>query len=87
VPGKTVRCASSEDRAAALAGAKGERRVHSSLCRTHHRELHRPGHEGNWWANLQIAPILVARELWEASPVHGTDGRQPVGPRPHFEQK
>jgi hypothetical protein len=42
------------------------------LCRKHHRELHRHGNETNWWANMQIAPLPIARELWEASPVHAT---------------
>ena len=40
------------------------------LCRTHHQELHRHGNERAWWANLQIAPLPVAQELWAASPVH-----------------
>ena len=34
------------------------------LCRDHHRELHRYGNELGWWANLQITPIEVARDLW-----------------------
>src|SRR6202171_5952062 len=37
------------------------------LCRDHHHELHRHGNEMAWWANLQIAPIEVARELWAAT--------------------
>jgi hypothetical protein len=37
------------------------------LCRDHHRDLHRYGNEMSWWANLQIAPTEVARELWLAS--------------------
>ncbi|WP_027525470.1 ERF family protein [Bradyrhizobium sp. Ec3.3] len=41
------------------------------LCRAHHQELHRHGNERAWWANLQIAPLPVAQELWAASPVHG----------------
>lgn len=40
------------------------------LCRAHHHELHRHGNERAWWANLQIAPLPVAQELWNASPVH-----------------
>ncbi|MCP3472119.1 ERF family protein [Bradyrhizobium sp. CCGUVB1N3] len=40
------------------------------LCRAHHQELHRHGNERAWWANLQIAPLPVAEELWAASPVH-----------------
>jgi len=37
------------------------------LCREHHDELHRHGNEMAWWANLQIAPLEVARELWAAT--------------------
>jgi hypothetical protein len=37
------------------------------LCRKHHRELHRHGNEANWWANIQVAPIPIAQELWERS--------------------
>ena len=37
------------------------------LCRDHHRDLHRYGNEIAWWANVQIAPIEVARDLWQAT--------------------
>ncbi len=37
------------------------------LCRDHHRELHRQGNENGWWANLQIAPLRIAKELWETT--------------------
>jgi hypothetical protein len=37
------------------------------LCRDHHHELHRHGNEMAWWANLQIAPIETAIELWAAT--------------------
>jgi hypothetical protein len=37
------------------------------LCRDHHLDLHRHGNEIAWWANLQIAPIEVARELWQTT--------------------
>jgi ERF superfamily len=40
------------------------------LCRKHHQELHRHGNEANWWANMQLAPIPIAKELWESSPIH-----------------
>jgi hypothetical protein len=41
------------------------------LCRTHHQDLHREGNEANWWANMQVAPLPIAKELWEAShPCH-----------------
>jgi hypothetical protein len=45
------------------------------LCRRHHRELHRHGNEANWWANMQVAPIPLAKELWEKSQVHDTSNR------------
>jgi hypothetical protein len=41
------------------------------LCREHHQALHRHGNEANWWANMQVAPLPIAKELWEVSPVHG----------------
>jgi ERF superfamily len=44
------------------------------LCRDHHHALHRHGNEISWWANFQIAPMEVARELWRTSPVHGSSG-------------
>jgi hypothetical protein len=52
------------------------------LCRDHHHELHRQGNEMAWWANLQIAPIETARELWaatllQADPASKTATRQP----------
>ena len=37
------------------------------LCREHHRDLHRHGNEVAWWANVQIAPIAIASELWTAT--------------------
>jgi hypothetical protein len=40
------------------------------LCRAHHQELHRHGNERAWWANLQIAPLPIAQDLWAASPAH-----------------
>src|SRR5882724_1600670 len=40
------------------------------LCRDHHHELHRQGNEMAWWANLQIAPVETARELWAATLLH-----------------
>jgi hypothetical protein len=43
------------------------------LCRSHHRELHRHGNEKAWWANLQIAPLTIAMQLWDANPAHPKD--------------
>jgi hypothetical protein len=37
------------------------------LCRDHHEELHRHGNEAAWWANVKIAPMAVAKELWMAT--------------------
>jgi hypothetical protein len=37
------------------------------LCREHHRQLHHHGNEVAWWANVQIAPLAVAKELWQAT--------------------
>jgi ERF superfamily protein/uncharacterized protein DUF968 len=44
------------------------------LCRTHHQDLHRHGNEKAWWADMQIAPLPVAKQLWDASPIHGKAG-------------
>lgn len=41
------------------------------LCRSHHNDLHRHGNERSWWANLQMEPVEIARELWRTSPIHG----------------
>lgn len=43
------------------------------LCRSHHQDLHRYGDERAWWANMQILPLPIAKELWDASPAHTTD--------------
>lgn len=37
------------------------------LCRAHHNDLHRHSNEPAWWANLKIAPLPIARELWIGS--------------------
>jgi ERF superfamily len=37
------------------------------LCRDHHQQLHRHGNELAWWANGQVAPIEVARDLWDVT--------------------
>jgi ERF superfamily len=34
------------------------------LCREHHQDLHRYGNELAWWANMQVAPVEAARDLW-----------------------
>jgi hypothetical protein len=43
------------------------------LCRSHHQSLHRHGNERAWWMNLQISPLPIAKELWNASPIHLTE--------------
>ena len=40
------------------------------LCRLHHQDLHRHGNEKAWWTNMQISPLPIAKELWDASPTH-----------------
>jgi len=54
------------------------------LCREHHRDLHRHGNEIAWWANVQIAPIEAASELWQAT-LHDSDVSIPRKdpPQPH----
>jgi hypothetical protein len=37
------------------------------LCREHHQELHRHGNERAWWANVNVAPLEVARSLWDVT--------------------
>ena len=41
------------------------------LCRPHHQDLHRHGNEAGWWANLNVAPLPFAKQLWQTSPVQG----------------
>ncbi|MCK1737075.1 ERF family protein [Bradyrhizobium sp. 138] len=50
------------------------------LCRSHHQSLHRHGDERAWWTNLQISPLPTAKELWDASPVHLTNGASVAAP-------
>ena len=45
------------------------------LCRNHHEELHRYGNEAAWWANVQVAPMVVAKELWTVT-LFQEDGKQ-----------
>lgn len=37
------------------------------LCRDHHQELHHHGNEIAWWGNVNLAPLEVAKGLWEAT--------------------
>jgi hypothetical protein len=43
------------------------------LCRPHHQDLHRHGNEKAWWANMQIAPMPIAKQLWDASQTGGQE--------------
>jgi hypothetical protein len=57
------------------------------LCREHHHELHRHGNEAAWWANLKLAPLEVAKELWRNDPIHSfpspySGPRTPAGAMP-----
>jgi hypothetical protein len=36
-----------------------------SVCRVHHRELHRHGDEAAWWQKTMIDPLPIARRLWQ----------------------
>ncbi len=56
------------------------------LCRDHHRELHRQGNESGWWANLQIAPLRIAKELWETTllQVHRAHGQPNIARDPEI---
>lgn len=53
------------------------------LCRSHHQSLHRHGDERAWWSNLQISPLPIAKELWDTSPVHLTNGANVAAPTSH----
>ena len=48
------------------------------LCRVHHQELHRHGNEAAWWANMNITPLQIAKQLWQTSPIH--DGHAAAKP-------
>jgi hypothetical protein len=37
------------------------------LCREHHRQLHQAGNEVNWWGDLDINALEIAKGLWEES--------------------
>jgi ERF superfamily len=49
------------------------------LCREHHHELHRQGNEAAWWANLQIAPVDKAKELWRTTTLDHLPMGRPIG--------
>lgn len=37
------------------------------LCRVHHQDLHRHGNERAWWTDMNMAPLPMAKELWNLS--------------------
>jgi hypothetical protein len=37
------------------------------LCRIHHRQLHHGGNEVNWWIDMDVDPLPIAKELWDKS--------------------
>jgi ERF superfamily len=46
------------------------------LCRGHHREVHRCSDESEWWRNIGIDPMVVARALWVEG--HSTGAGAPL---------
>ena len=48
------------------------------LCRRHHRQLHQFGNERAWWANMQVAPMGIAKELWLLSRQIPPPGCSPI---------
>ncbi|MGY8685532.1 hypothetical protein Q2941_48640 [Bradyrhizobium sp. UFLA05-153] len=47
------------------AGRKVADRFTVPLCRLHHRDLHRRGHERAWWQKTGNAPLPIAKALWD----------------------
>jgi len=45
-------------------GRKVSDRFTVPVCRLHHRELHRRGHERTWWESHGIDPLTIATTLW-----------------------
>lgn len=52
------------------------------LCRDHHHELHRHGNERAFWANLKLAPLEVAKDLWRIGPDYTFPGPHGGPPTP-----
>ena len=52
-------------------GRKVSDRFAVPVCRLHHRELHRRGHERAWWGTQGIDPLPIAAALWERT--HAVD--------------
>jgi hypothetical protein len=48
-----------------------------SLCRGHHREVHRCGDEAGWWKAIGVDPTRTARALWlETHPLQKDWGKR-----------
>ena len=60
-----MRSASFEVRPAKGHWLEGQRRIYGTVCRGHHRELHRAGNEVMWWQDRRVAPLEIAKGLWE----------------------
>jgi hypothetical protein len=45
-------------------GRKPSDKLTVPICRLHHRELHRRGHERAWWQSQGIDPLPIAALLW-----------------------
>jgi len=57
------------------------------LCRGHHRQLHQAGNEVNWWENLKIKPLEIAKELWDQTHPQATAVDNTPAPLPNDETK
>jgi hypothetical protein len=53
------------------------------LCRGHHRQLHQAGNEVNWWENLKIKPLEIAKELWDQTHPQATAVDNTPAPLPN----
>ena len=54
------------------------------LCRGHHRQLHQVGNEEGWWAGFKIAPLEIARGLWEQTHPKTVTANQSVVASPNL---
>ena len=57
------------------------------LCRGHHRQLHQVGNEVNWWENLKIKPLEIAKGLWEQTRLRSAPADTAMSDRPNDETK
>jgi hypothetical protein len=48
-------------------GRKASDEFAVSLCRSHHRAVHRAGDERAWWQTAGVDPLKAARKLWKHS--------------------